>query len=143
MVKATPQPLCPRGRAATNCVGSCLGPRAVLDERGKFRAHQDSIIRSSRPHRVRIPTELSGSTKRNAKFNLNSAARRNILTHIASICRVRWDFSRKKVSGLDIQNAELGISSCLSVDRFQLHRYVILPRISLQRLRTLIALGLS
>ena len=38
-----------------------MGPRAGLEERGKFRPHRDSIHGSSSPWRVVIPTELSRS----------------------------------------------------------------------------------
>jgi hypothetical protein len=51
-------------------------------------------------------------------------------------------FPRKKVTVVKILNAELSTTSCLCEDLFQLHRYFTLPRISFQRLRTLIGLEL-
>lgn len=51
-------------------------------------------------------------------------------------------FPRKNVTGVKILNAELSTSLCLCVDLFHLHRYVTLPRISFQRLRTSIGLEL-
>ena len=40
---ATPRLLYPRERPVIHCIGGWMGPRASLDERGKFFPHQDSI----------------------------------------------------------------------------------------------------
>ena len=48
-VNATPQPLYPRERLGTPCIGSWVGPRAGLEGRGKSRPHRDSIPGSSSP----------------------------------------------------------------------------------------------
>jgi len=58
-----PQPLYPRERPGTHCIGGWVGPRAVLDSWGKYGPRQDSNPGpSTSPQWVAIPTALSQST---------------------------------------------------------------------------------
>jgi hypothetical protein len=43
VVNAMRQPLYPRERPGTHCIGGWVGPRAGLDRCGKSRLYQDSI----------------------------------------------------------------------------------------------------
>ena len=52
---ATPQPLYPRERHGRHCIGVWVGPRAGLDEYGKFHAHRDSISGSVTIYKNIIP----------------------------------------------------------------------------------------
>jgi hypothetical protein len=39
----------PRERPGTHCTGGCVGPRAGLGRRGKFRPHRDTIPGTVQP----------------------------------------------------------------------------------------------
>jgi hypothetical protein len=54
VVNAKPRSLCPRERPRTQCIEGWVGPRAVLDGRGKSRHHRDSIPGPSRKKLLKI-----------------------------------------------------------------------------------------
>ena len=60
MVKANP--LYPRERPGTHCIGPCVSHRAGLDRGEKSHPHRNSTPASSNPLRVAIPTEQNRLT---------------------------------------------------------------------------------